>query len=89
MGDDQALDAQAASQAKPAPPPEQVFTDPEWVRLVQASDGKKKISTTVDTKAAEKFSRSLSLVQMASMDGLQEIKKPSKKERAKGSTKKA
>ena len=71
------------------PPPERVFTDPEWVRLVRASDGKKKISTTVDTKAAEKFSRSLSLVQMASMDGLQAIKKPSKKERAKGSTKKA
>ena len=71
------------------PQPEQVFKDPEWVRLVRASDGKKKISTTVDTKAAEKFSRSLSLVQMASMDGLQEIKKPSKKERAKGSTKKA
>jgi|TARA_B100001142_G_scaffold23339_1_gene21373 signal recognition particle subunit SRP14 len=68
------------------PPPEQVLNDPEWVRLIRASDGKKKISTTVETKAAEKFSRSLSLVQMASMDGLQELKKPSKKER-KGSSK--
>jgi|TARA_B110000305_G_scaffold66397_1_gene74290 signal recognition particle subunit SRP14 len=68
------------------PSPEQVLNDPEWVRLIRASDGKKKISTTVETKAAEKFSRSLSLVQMASMDGLQELKKPSKKER-KGSSK--
>ena len=89
MGDDQALDAQAASQAKPA---SSARAGVHRSRVGPAGAGvgrKKKISTTVDTKAAEKFSRSLSLVQMASMDGLQEIKKPSKKERAKGSTKKA
>jgi len=37
---------------------------------VRASDGKKKLSTTVPTKAAERFNASLTTLQKAYMDGL-------------------
>lgn len=68
-----------------------VILDPagtEWVVLVRASDGKKKISTSVANKASERFNKSMTTIQKAYMDGLRETAKKPKKERAAGGSKK-
>jgi hypothetical protein len=42
----------------------------EWVVLVRATDGKKKISTSVANKAGDKFNKSMTTIQKAYMVGL-------------------
>ena len=54
----------------------------EWVVLVRATDGKKKISTSVANKVGERFNKSMMTIQKAYMDGLREAAKKPKKERA-------
>lgn len=54
----------------------------EWVVLVRATDGKKKISTSVANKVGERFNKSMMTIQKAYMDGLRETAKKPKKERA-------
>ncbi|MDA9099017.1 signal recognition particle subunit SRP14 [bacterium] len=51
----------------------------EWVVLARATDGKKKISTTVPLAKADRFNKSMTLIQKAHMDGLKETVKKSKK----------
>lgn len=58
--------------------------------LVRATDGKKKISTSVANKVGEKFNKSMTTIQKAYMSGLREtVKKPKKERAAAGSKKKA
>uniref|UniRef100_A0A7S0SFP1 Signal recognition particle 14 kDa protein n=1 Tax=Mantoniella antarctica TaxID=81844 RepID=A0A7S0SFP1_9CHLO len=74
----------------PRPSPETIL-DPggtEWMVLVRATDGKKKISTSVANKGSEKFNKSMTTIQKAYMDGLRETVKKPKKERAAGGSKK-
>ena len=55
------------------PSPETIL-DPagtEWVVLARATDGKKKISTAVPLAKAERFNKSMTLIQKAHMDGLE------------------
>ena len=73
------------------PTPEAVLdtsSGSEWVVLVRATDGKKKISTAVNDKAGERFNKSMTTIQKAYMDGLKETVKKPKKERAAGGHKK-
>ena len=56
--------------------------------MVRATDGKKKISTSVGDKAGDKFNKSMTTIQKAYMDGLRETVKKPKKERAAGGHKK-
>ena len=74
-----------------ARPDAAVILDPsgtEWVVLVRATDGKRKISTAVENAKCERFNKSMTTIQKAYMDGLKETVKKTKKERAAG-TKKA
>lgn len=70
------------------PPPEVVLDSTpgsEWVFLVRATDGKRKISTSVENAKGERFNKSMTTIQKAYMDGLKEVaKKKTKKDRAKG-----
>ena len=71
------------------PSPETIL-DPagtELVVLARATDGKKKISTAVPLAKAERFNKSMTLIQKAHMDGLRETVKKSKKARAGGKKK--
>lgn len=70
----------------------EVILDPsnsDWVVLARASDGKKKISATVPLQKADRFNKSMTLIQKAHMDGLKETAKKSKKGRGVVGKKKA
>ena len=67
-----------------APTPEEVMDrDGEvWVTLVRATDGKRKISTTVTKNKAEKFAKSLNTIQRAFIELQEDDAKKKKKAKA-------